>query len=180
MSDPRIVAFHAANEKILSHLHTEFSKLQTGRANAAQVETVMVDAYGQRQELRAVAGISIPESRSILIQPWDKSIMGAVEKALQQSNLGANPVNDGVAIRINFPPMNEERRMQLVKVVSRMAEDSRIAVRQARQEAHDSIKQEKDEDLKETLLDYLQKAVDEANAKIAESSLKKEEEIMKV
>jgi ribosome recycling factor len=158
----------------------EFSKLQTGRANAALVEHVMVEAYGQKQELRAVAGVSIPEARTIVVQPWDKSIMGNVEKALQQLDLGGSPVNDGVVIRINLPPMTEERRSQLTKVVGKLAEEARISVRKHRQDTQDAIKQEKEEDVRETLLAELQKAVDDANASIANAASKKDEEVMKV
>lgn len=167
-------------ERVLAHLHMEFSKLQTGRANAALVEHVMVEAYGQKQELRAVAGVSIPEARTIVVQPWDKSIMGNVEKALQQLDLGGSPVNDGVVIRINLPPMTEERRSQLTKVVGKLAEEARISVRKHRQDTQDAIKQEKEEDVRETLLAELQKAVDDANASIANAASKKDEEVMKV
>lgn len=180
MTDPRIVAFQSEVEKVLAHLRNEYSKLQTGRANAALVEHIEVEAYGQRQQLRAVAGITVQDARTIAIQPWDRSVMQAVEKAIQVANIGANPVNDGVMIRISLPPMNEERRVQLTKIVHQLAEESRIAVRKHRQEAHDKIKQDKDEDIKETQLENLQKAVDDANGKIAEVAKKKEEEIMKV
>jgi ribosome recycling factor len=180
MDDPRIAGFKANCEKVLAHLQGEYAKLQTGRANAALVEHIQVDAYGQRQELRAVAGISVSDARTILIQPWDRSIMQAVEKALQAADLGANPVNDGVAIRMNFPQMTEERRTQLTKVVHQQAEEARIAVRKSRQETHDVIKAEKDEDVKETLMEELQKAVDAANASIADMAKRKEEDVMKV
>jgi ribosome recycling factor len=106
--------------------------------------------------------------------------MQAVEKALQQANLGSSPVNDGVVIRINLPPMTQERRIQLKKVVSQLEEEARISVRKYRQEAHDAMKPEKDEDVRATLLEDLQKAVDDANGKIADSAKKKEEEVMKV
>lgn len=180
MLDPRLAAFQAEVEKVLGHLRAEYSKLQTGRANPALVEHVEVEAYGQRQQLRAVAGVSISDSRTILIQPWDRSIMQNVEKALQAANLGINPVNDGVAIRINLPAMNQERREQLSKLVHQLAEEARIAVRKHRQDTHDRIKQEKDEDVKETLTEQLQKEVNDANAKVADAAKKKEEEIMKV
>src|SRR5207247_1274336 len=101
--------------KVLEHLKGEFSKLQTGRANASLVEHVDVEAYGTRQPLRNVAGITVQDAKTIVIQPWDKSVMQAVEKSLQQANLGVNPVNDGVVIRLTLPPMNEERRLQLKK-----------------------------------------------------------------
>ena len=180
MADPRISLFQTEVDKALTHLHGEFSKLQTGRANAALVEHIEVDAYGQRQQLRAVAGISVSDARTIVVQPWDRSVLQSVEKALAQADLGGSPVNDGLVIRINLPPMTEERRTHLKKVVATLAEDARISIRKSRQVAHDGIKPEKDEDVKETLMEDLKKAVDGANAKIAESAKKKEEEVMKV
>lgn len=180
MPDPRLGTFIAGVEKTMQHLTNEFSKLQTGRASAALVENIDVEAYGQRQPLKGVAGISVQDARTIAVSPWDKSVMQAVEKALQLANLGINPVNDGVVIRLTLPPMTEERRKSLTKLVNQLAEDARISVRKHRQESHDVIKQEKDEDVKETLLEELQKEVDAANAKVADIAKKKEEEIMKI
>ncbi len=180
MQDPRLASFHTAADKVFQHLQTEFSKLQTGRANAALVELIDVEAYGQRQQLRAVAGVTVSDARTIVVQPWDRSILQSVEKALQQANLGTSPVNDGVVLRLILPPMTQERRAQLSKVVNQLAEEARISVRKARQEAHDALKPEKDEDVRETMMEELQKAVEVANAKIAEMAKKKEEEIMKI
>lgn len=180
MIDPRIAKFRQEAEKTIQFLHAEFSKLQTGRANAALIEHIEVDAYGQRQQLKTIAGISVTDARSIAIQPWDRSILASVEKALQQANLGTNPVNDGTMIRINLPPMTEERRRQLVKIVHTFAEEAHIAIRQARQQIHEAIKPEKDEDVRETLNEELQKAVEESNVKIVESAKKKEQEIMTI
>lgn len=180
MQDPRLQTFQTSIANVLQHLQGEFSKLQTGRANAALVEHVEVEAYGQRQPLKNVAGISVSDARTIVVQPWDRTVMQAVEKALQLANLGASPVNDGTVIRLNLPQMTEERRISLKKVVSTLAEESRISVRKHRQEAHDLIKAEKDEDVKETLLEQLQKVTDDANAKIADAAKRKEEELMKI
>lgn len=179
MNDPRIASFAAEGDKVLAHLRNEYSKLQTGRANAALVEHLMIDAYGQKQDLRSVAGISI-DQRSIVIQPWDRTILGAVEKALQVADLGGSPINDGVAVRLTLPPMTEERRKHLQKVVHQLAEESRVSLRKHRQTFHDAIKQEKDEDVKETLLEQLQKSIDDFNGKIGDLAKKKEEEVMKV
>lgn len=179
-SDIRLTGFQTGCDATLKHLQNEFSKLQTGRANAALVEHVEVEAYGQRQPLKNVAGISVSDAKTIVIQPWDKSIFGNIERGIQQSNIGVNPVNDGNVIRISLPPMTEERRMQLKKVVSTLAEEARISVRKHRQEAQDGIKTEKDEDVKETLLEELQKATDSANEAIASLAKNKEEELMKV
>ncbi len=180
MNDPRIQSFVAQVESGLQHLQQEYSKLQTGRANAALVEHISVDAYGQSMTMKAVAGISVQDARSIVIQPWDKSMLQAIEKAISQSNMGVTPMNDGTVVRINLPPMSEERRKQMVKIIHQLAEEARIAVRQHRQAAQDTIKEEKDSDIKENLLEQLQKAVDTANEKIEESKKKKEEEVMKV
>ncbi len=180
MTDPRIAAFQKEMDAVLAFLKTEFSKLQTGRANAALIEHVEVEAYGQRQQLKAVAGISVADARSILIQPWDRSVMQSVEKALQLADTGASISNDGVAIRLSLPPMTEERRASLKKIVQKLAEEGKISVRKHRQTIHDGLKAEKDEDVKRTLQDDLQKHVDAANAAIVELAKKKEEEVMKI
>lgn len=180
MTDARIVQFHAHADKVLQFLHNEFSKLQTGRANAALIELVEVEAYGQRQSLKTVAGISVTDARTVAVQPWDRSIIANVEKALQVADLGVNPVNDGTMIRLNFPQMTQERREQIAKVVHKLAEEAKITLRKHRQDVHDAIKGEKDEDVKETLIEELQKEVDAGNAKIIEVAKKKEAEIMTV
>lgn len=180
MNDPRIAKFLQDAEKVMQHLLQEFGKLQTGRANAAIVEHIGVEAYGQRQELRTVAGISVQDAKTIVIQPWDRGILQSIEKAIQQSNLGIAPTNDGTVLRLNLPPLTQERRQQLQKVVHQLSEDARISVRKHRQEVHDATKLEKDEDVKRTLEKELQKHVDAYNAKIDESRKKKEEELMKI
>lgn len=178
--DPRIATFHSEAEKVLHFLQTEFSKLQTGRANASLVEHIDVDAYDQRMSLKAVAGISVQDARTIVIQPWDRSVLQAIEKAIQQSTIGVNPMNDGNVIRLNLPSMTEERRKELQKIVHKLAEEARISLRQIRQRAHDHIKDEKNETLKGSLTAELQKEVDAMNTKIDELRKKKEEEVMKI
>ena len=179
--DPRIETFNAESEKVLTYLHSEFAKLQTGRANAALVENVNVEAYGQNQPLKAVAGVSVQDAKTIVVQPWDAGTLADVEKALTNADLGINPVNDGSVLRLNLPPMTQERREQLVKIVHQLAEEGRISIRQQRQNAHDSIKdEEKDEDVRYTLLEELEKAVKASNEKIEESKKQKEEEVMTV
>jgi ribosome recycling factor len=180
MADSRISTFTADVEKIMQYLQIEFSKLQTGRANASLVEHIDVDAYGQRQPMKAVAGISISDAKTIVIQPWDRSILQAVEKAIQQADIGINPMNDGAVIRLSLPPMTEERRTQLVKIVQKLAEEARISVRQARQKAQDAIKEDPNETLRNSLVNELQKEVDKANGRIDELKNKKEEEVMTV
>lgn len=180
MPDTRIAAFSADIDKVIHHLLGEFGTLQTGRANASLVEHIMVDAYGSKMDMKSVAGISIQDARSIVIQPWDRAVLGAVEKAIQQSEIGVNPVNDGTVIRLNLPPMTEERRAQLTKIVHKLSEEARISVRQARQKAQDVIKQDPNETLRTSLQDQLQKEVDKANAKIDELRDAKEKEVMTI
>lgn len=179
--DTRIETFKIETEKVLQYLHSEFAKLQTGRANAALIENVKVEAYGQTQDLKAVAGITVQDAKTIVVQPWDKGTMQAIETALTKADLGSSPVNDGSVIRLNLPPMTEERRIQLTKVVHQLGEEARISIRQQRGAVHDDIKStEKDEDLKFTLLDELEKAVKAANEKVEESVKAKEKEVMTV
>ena len=181
MPDPRIQNFNSEAAKAVAHLHSEFAKLQTGRASSALVEGISVEAYGQVQPLKAIAGITIEDARSIVVQPWDKSILRAVEQAIIKADLGVSPVNDGIVLRLNLPPMTEERRVHLTKIVHRLAEEAKISIRQQRQAVHDNIKaNEKDEDVRFTLLGELDKAVKESNEKIDESMKKKEKEVMTV
>jgi ribosome recycling factor len=181
MPDPRITQFQQGADNVLQHLLAEFSRLQTGRASAALIEHIAVEAYGQRQPLKTIAGISIQDAKTMVVQAWDRSILGHVERALQSGNLGASILNDGTVIRVILPSMTQERREQLSKVVHKLAEDARISVRQQRQTAHDGIKtEEKDEDQKFTLLEQLEKAVKATNEKIDTVKKQKEEEIMKV
>src|SRR5690606_39060808 len=130
-------------EKALDHLHEEYGKLQTGRASAAMVEGAMVESFGAKMPLKGVAGISIPEANQIVIQPWNRDQLVNIEKAITNANLGLNPQNDGVVIRLTIPPLTEERRKDLVKTVHRLAEEGRISIRNARQDAHTRIKQMK-------------------------------------
>lgn len=180
MSDIRISSFTTEVEKILQYLQTEFGTLQTGRANASLVEHIEVDAYGQMMNMKSVAGVSIQDARTIVIQPWDRGVLAAIEKAIQVSNIGINPMNDGTVIRLSLPPMTEERRKELQKVVHKLSEEARISVRQARQKSQDAIKQDPNETLRGSLEKQLQTEVDKANARIDELRAKKDEEVMKV
>lgn len=181
MPDARITSFQQEMAKVIAYLQSEFAKLQTGRANASLVEHVPVEAYGQMQPLKGVAGISVQDARTIVVQPWDKSVMKNVEIALQKAELGTSPVNDGVVIRLTLPSMTQERRTSLTKVVHTLAEEARISIRQQRQKAHDEIKSvEKDEDEKFTLLEQVDKEVQSANDKVDDLKMKKEKEVMTV
>lgn len=181
MSHPRVTSFSTEAEKVLKFLLVEFSKLQTGRASASLVDHLEVEAYGHRQQLKTLAGVTVQDARTLVIQPWDRSILSNVEKALQTANLGTSPVNDGQVLRINLPPMTEERRKELTKLVQKLAEEAKISLRQHRQAVLDIIKnEEKDEDARFTQQDDLQKLVDKTNLQIEELRKKKEQEIMTI
>ena len=172
-------------DKALSHLGDEFGRLQVGRANSSLVENVNIDVYGAIQPLKAVASISIPEPRTIQIQPWDKGNLAAIEKAIVGIGTGLNPIIDGNFVRINIPPLTEDRRKELSKHVHKLAEDARIAVRNSRQEAHNHFKQLKtDNDITEDDLrdadKSLQEKVDDINKKIDEVAKGKEQDVMTV
>ncbi len=167
-------------ERIINHLHAEFAKLQTGRANASLVESIQVDAYGQNQPLKAVAGISVQDARTIVIQPWDRAVTQAVESALNKADLGTSAVNDGTVIRINLPPMTQERRQKLTKVVQQLSEEAKISLRQQRDKLREDIKKEKDEDLRYTLLEEIDQVSQSGNEQIDTIKKSKEQEVMTV
>jgi ribosome recycling factor len=184
-TDQLIKDAKAEFEKAISYLRSEYSKLQTGRASSVLVEDVPVDAYGSTQPIKSLAQITIPEPRSIMIKPWDKGLLGEIEKAILGQNLGLNPNNSGESLIINLPVLTEERRRDLVKLVHKFAEDAKISIRQARQHAHQKFKSmesndEITEDDKITAEKRLQDAVDAANSDVEAASKKKEEEVMKV
>lgn len=171
--------------KILDFLRSEYSRLQIGRASAALVEGLMVEVYGSKQPLKGVASISIPDAKTVQIQPWDKSTLSAIEKAIQASDLNLTPMNDGISIRLNLPPLTEERRRDLTKVVHRMAEEARISTRNSRQRVHDKAKEmEKNKDLTEDQIKLFQKKlqekVDGTNLEIEKMAKTKESDVMTV
>lgn len=172
-------------EKAVAHLKDEFNRLQLGRANPAMVENVHVEIYGAVQPMKAVASISVPEPRTLVIAPWDRSTLAAIEKGIVGSGLGLNPVNDGIVVRINIPALTEERRTNLTKVVKKLAEEARIGVRTARQDGHNTLKTmeangEITEDDLRGSIKKLQDKVDAINANIDDLSKKKEQDIMTV
>ncbi len=126
--------------KSVSHLETEFSEVRAGRANPSVLDKVRVDYYGSPTPINQVAAVSITEARTLTIQPWDKSLLKAIEKAIQTSDIGINPQNDGSVIRMIFPPLTEERRKEIVKDIAKMGEETKVAVRSIRREAMDKIK----------------------------------------
>jgi len=172
-------------ELTLLDFEQELKSVRTGRASVHLVDPVRVDYYGTMTPLNQLATISTPDPTLIVIQPWDISSIGAIEKAIQQSDLGITPSNDGKVIRLPVPPLTEERRKQLVKNVHQMAEQHRIAVRQNRQIARDQIqKLEKDKEISEDQShkgqDRVQSLTDEYVKKIDELTRKKETELMKI
>ncbi len=126
-------------EKAVEHVQSLFATVRTGRAAPALVEKLIVDYYGSSVPLQQLAAIQVPEARQLLVRPHDRNSLGAIEKAIRDSDLGVSPSNDGIAIRLNFPPLTEERRRDFVKVVKHMAEDGRIAVRSVRRDARKAM-----------------------------------------
>jgi ribosome recycling factor len=172
-------------EKAINHFKDELGKLRTGRASTSLVEDLLVDYYGAKSPLKQVASITIPEPRTIAITPWSRDVLVDIEKAVRESQLNLNPINDGQVVRINIPALNEERRKELVKVLNQKAEEARVAVRRVREEIWEEIQEAEKagtigEDDKFSGKDKLQKQVDEYNSKIEEVRKKKEEEIMTV
>lgn len=172
-------------QKAVEAVEHEFSTLRTGRASTALVDSVSVEAYGARMPIKQVATVSTPDARTILIQPFDKGQMAAIEKALIAANLGMQPTNDGKAIRLIIPPMTEERRKDLVKVARKMAEEGRVAVRNIRRHANDDVKKtEKEhqttEDEREKATKKIQEITDKFVKDIDDLLARKEKEIMEV
>ena len=170
-------------EKTLSTLKSDLNSLRAGRANPSILDGIEVDYYGVPTPLNQLANISAPEPRLLLIQPYDKSAIENIEKAILKSNLGLTPNNDGSVIRLAIPQLTEERRTELVKVVKQKGEDARVAVRNIRREANDTLKkQEKNKELSEDEakqgFDEVQKITDEYVGKINEAVQAKEDEVM--
>lgn len=183
---PSLLSHAAAEfEKTLVHLKEEYSHLQAGRANAGLVENVPVEMYGVKQPIKALASIFIPDAKTIQIQPWDKSALHSIEKAIVGVGTGLNPLNDGICVRVIIPPLTEQRRAELTKNVKDLAETARISVRNMRHDTQNTFKTLKStnnitEDELYTAGLELQKKVDAVNAKIDEAAAAKEKEIMTV
>ncbi len=166
-------------------MHDDFNTIRTGRASSALFDKIKIEYYGQPTPINQVATVSIPEARLVVIQPWDKSVLDDIEKAIQKSELSLNPNNDGKVIRINIPPLTEERRKEYVKMAKNMAEQARVAIRNIRRDANEDLKkQEKSSDITEDDLkrgmDEIQKMTDDFIKKIDDALEEKEKEIMEV
>jgi len=172
-------------DKIFDYYKGELARLRTGRASSYLVEDLSVECYGQTMFLKQLATISVPEPRSILIQPWDKSILQAIERAISNSNLNLSPIVDGEIVRIQLPQMTEENRKNLVKILKEKMEEARISIRRWREGAWEEIQEgfkngEIREDDKFRGKDELQKVIDEYNKKIEDFGARKEKEILTV
>ncbi len=169
----------------LTALENDFGKLRTGRASTSLVDQIPVDYYGTPTPVNQLASVSVPDSRSIAIQPWDRGAFPLIEKALMQSDLGLNPVNDGKMLRITIPPLTEDRRKELVKIAKKYTEDSKIAIRNVRRDMNDTLKKmEKDKDISEDenrkAQEDVQKITDDYVKKCDAACGEKEKEILEI
>ncbi len=172
-------------EKTLSNLQEEYVSIRAGRANPHILDKIQVDYYGTPSSLQSVANISVPEARMIQIQPWEASLIKDIEKAILASDIGLTPANDGKVIRLVFPELTEERRKELVKDVKKKGENAKVAVRNVRRDANDTIKKENkaneiSEDEQKQLEDKIQKLTDKFVAKIDDAVEAKSAEVMTV
>ena len=169
--------------KTVDALNKEFNRIRTGRASTALLDGIKIDCYDTQMPLDQVSSISVPESRLIVIQPWDQTIIGDIEKGILKSELGLTPMNDGKIIRISIPPLTEERRKELAKLARKMAEDNKISIRNQRREANEMFKELKNEkeiseDEMHKAYNDVQKITDEFVKKIDEITAEKEKEIV--
>lgn len=172
-------------EKTVESLRREWSKIRTGVANESLLDNVMVDYWGTATPVNQVAKITKPEPRVLAIVPWEKNMLQEIEKAIYAANIGLTPTNDGSMIRLNFPVLTQDRRLELVKVVKKIAEDAKVAVRNIRRDENDALKKSsKDEGLSEDavkkLLDDVQKVTDSYIAIIDKMVVEKEQDVLKV
>ena len=185
MSNPTITDMQAKMKKAFDHTLHEFGSIHTGKASPTMVESVMVEAYGTMQPLKACAAISTPDPHMIQIQPWDKSITQAIIKGIQMANLGLNPSVDGAVVRVPLPQLSRERRQEFVKVANRMAEEGRVTIRNIRRDTMDSLKKsQKDGKITEDELKRFEKEVQVATDKtikdIGDNLAKKEKDLLMV
>jgi ribosome recycling factor len=172
-------------EKAIEAMRREFSSVRTGKASPALLDTVRVDAYGSKMPINQVASVTAPEPRMLIVQPWDKGLMAAIEKGIQQAELGLNPANDGNVIRVPIPALTEERRKDMVKMLHKLAEEGKVAIRHARQEANKELKKKQgsheiSEDDAHRHMDEVQKMTDNYIHKVDELLKAKEAEVLEV
>ncbi|HEY0306044.1 MAG TPA: ribosome recycling factor [Longimicrobiales bacterium] len=172
-------------EKAVEAMRREFTSVRTGKATPALLDTVRVDAYGSKMPINQVGTVSAPEPRLLIVQPWDKGLLKAIETGITNADLGLNPSNDGNIIRVPIPQLTEERRKDMVKLLHKLAEEGRVAIRHARQEANKELKKKQsDHDISEDdahrQMEQVQKLTDEYIAKIDQLLKSKEQEVMEV
>jgi len=180
-----IADFKGRIEKTLEDLRRELARIRTGRANAAMLDGVQVESYGTKMPLNATATVSVPDARTIVIKPFDKSQIPAIEKGINEAQIGITPQNDGTVIRLPVPALTEERRKEIAKQVKQKGEEHKVAIRNLRRDANDTIKgQTKEgeisEDDEKRLLDQVQKETDAGIAKIDEIVARKQKEVMEI
>ncbi len=185
MNNAAVEAMNTKMEKSMETFKKELARIRTGRASLSILDGIFVDAYGSPMALHQMASMSIPESRTIVIQPWDPRLLSAVEKTLLKSDLGLTPTNDGKVVRITIPMLTEERRKGLVKQVKKIAEEYKVVVRNLRRETIEALKkQKKNKEISEDdlfkLQDQVQKGTDDHTKKIDDILLMKEKEVMEV
>ncbi len=174
----------AAMDKAIDHADGELNKIRAGKASPSMLDDIVVDYYGSPTPLNQVGSVNTPDARTIVVQPWEKSLLGAIEKAIMDANLGVNPQNDGVIIRINVPPLTEERRRDLVRKAKAEAETGKIAIRNVRKDANEKIRKLKAEGVSEDEMKTgeaeIQKLTDAYIIKVDQLSEAKEKDIMTV
>ncbi len=185
MSSPELKIYEEKMNKTINVMTSEFASIRAGRANPAVLDKVLVDYYGTPTKIREMASVSVSEARVLVIQPYDKSALKNIERAIQTSDIGINPANDGAVLRLTFPQLTEERRKEIVKQVSRMAEDSKVAIRSIRRDANDRFKAmkkngEATEDDVKSLETQIQKLTDKFVEEIDKLAAAKEKEILSI
>ena len=181
MEEEILIELESKMEKAIESLEGRFKTVRTGRANPSSLDPVMVNYYGSMTPLRQLANVSVPEARQLLIKPFDRSCLAAIEKGIYEANLGYTPNNDGESIRIVIPPLTEERRRELVKQVKAISEEGKVSIRNIRRDGLDMVKKaEVSEDVKKNLENEIQDLVNEYNKKIDEMTKEKENDLMSV
>ena len=185
MSTQRLAEVEGRMSRAIEAMERDFQAVRTGRASTALVERIQVEYYGTQTPLNQLASISVPEAHQIVIQPWDRGVLGAIEKAILRSDVGLTPNVDGTVVRLNIPPLTEERRRDLVKIVHKRMEDARVEIRNHRREAADEVKRaERDGELgadeARRELDHLQKVTDRWIDEVDRLGKRKEQEILEV
>ena len=182
---PELKPYEEKMNKTINVMTSEFASIRAGRANPAVLDKVLVDYYGTPTKIREMASVSVSEARVLVIQPYDKSSLKNIERAIQTSDIGINPANDGTVLRLTFPQLTEERRKEIVKQVSRMAEESKVAIRSIRRDANDRVKAMKkngeatEHDVK-SLETQMQKLTDKFIAEIDKLADAKEKEVLSI